>query len=1431
MTTPPTNPTPTRLGGFDIVRRLGSGGMAEVFVAKKTGAESIVKVLVVKRILGGQDRRRFRAMFIDEAQLATRLNHPNIVQVYDFQDAGEDGLLLAMEYVEGTDLAQLASRAREKGTRIPPWVSAYIVAEAARGLHYAHERKEGGVPLEIVHRDVSPQNVLLSHEGAVKIADFGIASANLFLDEVGILKGKYGYMSPEQARGEKVDRRSDIYSLGVIFHELLTGRPLHGPLVHEDLLEAVRAGIVEPPSTFTRGVPPELETIVMRALSRDKEDRFQTARDFASAILRAQLERQQLVDASAVEATIAQLIGRDGPASVGSIVHARSTTSASSSPPSPPLPSVRGRRMARETRHVVIVSLRLVGLDELDLVLGRQASAKVAERVKRTLDDIAYKHGARFTWEARDVARAMVGLLANPARAASDATRLSLDVHEALASAYEDLAAPIRAAISMVRAIAKGERDEEGHLVHHELQAPAETIATLVSERTPFGTTWATGGLYRQTRREFLWKDAKTLDLSAHAGEAMPASIRLYALERARSREERHAELALLPSELIGREAEKADLFAAYYAAVQGPGSIVARVVTGEMGIGKTALVSAFLSELPPEARVVRIECTPARAHVPDGGIADLVREMTETKADQPIDEVVAKVRELIEPLARGRSHMLALALSELIAEKQLREAEDEEAHDRRRLIREGVRALIASVAKRGPIVIVIDGLQWTHRSGLELIARLLESRAKLPVLTLLLTRPDDRARPFLEGLVRIELSGLSPEEQIYLVESRFGVQQGVRELCADLVAKVAGNPFFLLEMVDALLERGAFEIREGEDGKQKLVRVERPGEKEEPLPSTLEQLIDDRLRELPEKELAVVEWLALAEGPLTEAELRSLSKRDDLGAPLARLLERGICERKEGGVYDLRQPLIREVAYRTMNEGSRARMHARMAEHLVAKGRAEGLSAAVVAEHFARGNAKGRAAELYLEAGTTARSALRSRQAIRFFQRALALLPEGDARRLSAHEALEAIYRVLGQRRPRMRHLQALRRLARRIGRPKWVAIALLRTARQCLDDGFLSAGVPQAERAEHVAKLARSPLLEAQAQVLLSELLRELGHIEKALAACERALETARHSEVGARFLGEALRTRGVLLRRVGRVNEAVRCHAEAIAIFRKTGAKRQEARAKNSLSYAMFVLGRYEDAIALALDSIRIDLSIGGRFQLAKTISNIGYAYARLGDTKRALAYLEKARELHERYGDQDSRADTLLVSAEVLIEQGDLDAAHVFCADASALTSVTNNAYDFVHERVVRALLARAGGEHEAAVRYAERARREAEGRGLVSFLLFATAIEAASRVDSGDVRTGESLATYALGAALEMEGTEFGLEVHALCAEALERAGSSEARKARKLAASHARRIVSMTRDARLRRLFRSRPLVVRLLGEDDETGGSRGADA
>ncbi len=1407
----------TQPAEFEILHRLGAGGMAEVFLAKKRGAEGTFKLLVVKRILPAHGAsRRFRSMFVEEAQLATRLNHPNIVQVYEFSDQGEEGLVLSMEYVEGYDLGRVVSAARKQGARIPPLTAAFIVAEAAKGLHYAHERKdERGMPLAIVHRDVSPQNILLSHEGVVKIADFGIASASLFRDEPGVLKGKVGYMSPEQARREKVDRRSDIYSLGVVLYELLTLRSPFGKLDDDALYEAVQKGRFDPPSAHVADLPPELEAIAMRALSLQPADRFQTARDMAGAIARVLIARQELVDNASVEQTLAQLLGRDLAApgeGGGRSVETQPQTLAAVRLPrgaggpgegeegAATGPGVRSAaaRMVREVRHVAVVVLRLSGLEALADARGEAEGRARFAAIRNILDEIAYKRGAVWAWDASAsshpafapqvpgegagqgagahiVARAVVGLMANPSRAAADAAWLAVDVHEALAGATEDFPVPLQAAIGIVRGIASGLRDAQGHLVHHTLAEPADFLAERIGSATPLGKTWVAGGIYRLVRRDFRWSDAPPLDIDEAEGRDLPPQMRPYALERPLTKEERQDELALTPHDLVGRDAERADLNAAFHRAVSPTqpsatpppasqpgtvatapgmstfpppaprrslapladaslsltpavssppsrpdppypparpalsipprssqprsglpprGEVVARAVVGELGIGKTALVNAFLADLPGDTRVVHTECSPVRSELPFAAVSEMLRSVSAMGADQSLEEAESAIVELLGGFARTpQGRECTARLAELVTGKQREHAEDDPANYRRDLVLTGVRYMLAAAASQRALVVVVDGLQWADLASLELIRDLLRRPAPLPILLLAVTRPEDRVAPFIEGMVRIELRGLSAEEQVRLVEGHLGVREGVAAVCTELLPRVAGNPFFLLEMVDALLERGALEIAERE-GRLELLRHDRPDGRGEALPSTLEQLISDRLSELPAAERDVVDWLAVAGGPLLESDLLALTRLADDEA-ITRLCARGLCDRK-GGSVDFRHPLARDVAYLALDAPTRVRMHRRLGEQLATTPLAHGLSAAIVARHLARGEAPVPAAELYLEAGSAARATFQAQLSQRYYQRALALLPAGDTRRMAAHEALEAVFRHLGRRRERRAHLAALRRLARESEKAYWVALALVRTARLDLDEGRLARGLPVAQRAAEVTRLARRPALEVEALTLLSEILRELGDVQGAIDACERALRVAQAGGLPARARAEVLRIKGVLLRYGGRVNEAVEAYVEAIAVFKAVGARRAEARVKNALAYAMFVLERFEDAVAVGMASISIDLAIGGRFQIAKTLSNMGQAYAKLGDTARGLAYIRRAREAHERYGDQDSRADTLLCTAEVLLEAGDADAAHTLAGDAGALVAITGSAYDLAHERIVRALLARRAG---------------------------------------------------------------------------------------------------------------------------------------
>ena len=273
---------PIPFGKYFLLERINVGGMAEVFKAKAFGVEGFERLVAVKRILPNiAEDEEFITMFIDEAKIAVQLQHANIAQIFDLGKV-DDSYFIALEYVYGRDLRAIFDRLRKVGDKMPPAQACYVVMQVCEGLDYAHNKQDAqGRDLNLVHRDVSPQNVLVCYEGEVKLIDFGIAKAagKASKTQAGILKGKFGYMSPEQVRGLPLDRRSDIFAVGICLYELLTGERLFVGESDFSTLEKVRNVEILPPSTFNRRIAPELERIVLKALAKEVEDRYQNAID------------------------------------------------------------------------------------------------------------------------------------------------------------------------------------------------------------------------------------------------------------------------------------------------------------------------------------------------------------------------------------------------------------------------------------------------------------------------------------------------------------------------------------------------------------------------------------------------------------------------------------------------------------------------------------------------------------------------------------------------------------------------------------------------------------------------------------------------------------------------------------------------------------------------------------------------------------------------------------------------------------------------------------------------------------------------------------------------------------------------------------------------------------------------------------------------
>lgn len=288
---------PVPFGKYLLLDRISVGGMAEVFKAKSYGVEGFEKIIAIKRILPtmGEDRD-FIKMFIDEAKIAGQLTHANICQIFELGRI-DGSHFIAMEYIWGKDLLQIQNRLRKAKLELPIDVACFILTKVLEGLDYAHRKHDAiGRPLEIVHRDCSPQNVLVSYEGEVKVIDFGIAKATSRNSRTmaGVLKGKFGYMSPEQVRGLPLDRRSDIFALGTMLYECLTGSRLFQGETDFSTLEKVRNVDIQPPRTVNPAIPEAVEKVILKALAKDVDDRYQWCSEML-ADLQAYLMAQEVV--------------------------------------------------------------------------------------------------------------------------------------------------------------------------------------------------------------------------------------------------------------------------------------------------------------------------------------------------------------------------------------------------------------------------------------------------------------------------------------------------------------------------------------------------------------------------------------------------------------------------------------------------------------------------------------------------------------------------------------------------------------------------------------------------------------------------------------------------------------------------------------------------------------------------------------------------------------------------------------------------------------------------------------------------------------------------------------------------------------------------------------------------------------------------------
>jgi serine/threonine protein kinase len=303
-----------RLDRFELIAEIASGGMATVYLARLSGAGGFQRFVAIKRLhphLAGD--QEFVQMFLDEARLAARLHHPNVVPILEIGESPQ-GYYLVMEYVEGDTLARILARSAQAGRMLPPKVSMRVCVDSITGLHVAHEMKDDDQkPLNIVHRDVSPQNILIGMDGSARITDFGVARAatRLSTTRTGQLKGKLAYMAPEQARGTDVDRRADIFAMGIVVWECLAQKRLFKGEGEADTLNRVLYEPIPSCKLANPSVPAALEAVVMKALDRNRDKRFETMSDLGDALEKAARDVGWLGNHKDVAAHLESVLGTD----------------------------------------------------------------------------------------------------------------------------------------------------------------------------------------------------------------------------------------------------------------------------------------------------------------------------------------------------------------------------------------------------------------------------------------------------------------------------------------------------------------------------------------------------------------------------------------------------------------------------------------------------------------------------------------------------------------------------------------------------------------------------------------------------------------------------------------------------------------------------------------------------------------------------------------------------------------------------------------------------------------------------------------------------------------------------------------------------------------------------------------------------------------
>lgn len=1245
-----------KIGKFTLLEKIGQGGMADVYLAE-ANYNGLRKTVALKRILQALSANaHFRDTFRYEAELSMELNHPNVVQVFEYgqaspQESDANGCLyMVMEFVDGVDLMKLIRKSTELARPLPLGLSAYIISEVLRGLDYAH-RLTGpdGRPLELVHRDMSPQNILLSREGAVKVTDFGIAKALGRYEEEGILRGKLHYMSPEQARTDPVDGRSDVFAVGLILYEMVSGTHPYSAFKGHKALEAARRAEITPPSLLNASIPVELEQILRRALAPRKEDRYQRSKEMQADLSRFLHSLPDLVDATSLvdavsdrfpEGSPHRAAGRAGTGTMASKeVRLTGTqegdTGRTGHEGHLTLDTHTLVVKFKESKSLVSMAVRVLNVEAAAARIGAERVTQLVDQFGVMIQNILLKDKQNRYRYRREDATTFLVVRGIPYTGEYDESELLRDAHKMRRdfAVYREVAPELELGICAYRLAVELEHD---HNVIHWTVNPVEFQEALRWAHMIPGEIIVSPYIYAAAK--YNWEMEPV---------GSDPENPVHRLLRQKDRDERLQ--SRVGSALIGRGFEL-DRLRDLFHHVRESSRPDHLVVLGEMGVGKSALLQEFLRTSKVKLELIRAESRPYLQYAPFAFIMDFVRDFARLNVE-----------------AKGEDSLLKLytALTHVVPDEENREAilkafrpildsrpDEGTAHPNLGiLVTRALEILIASVAQKRPVLAVFEDMQWADEQSKRILQELRErNRIRGPVMFVFTGRERTDIPPYFLVTRPVVLQAMDEETSRKFVSSRFAAPEQVRPLIEAVIAKGEGNPFYLNEMIASLVDTGQCRL-EGPERKLVLNRA-LPPELDVKLFPTLEGILSARLDALSPDLRRILRIAAVLGRKFSKKSLDAACGEDTAEALDAFVKKQLIRPPDTDGRHSFVQSMMRDYAYSSLPQEERAAAHRVQAESMIASdGYKPAIDDVMIARHLELSDQKEKAAEFYLAAahharklGTNANS-----EAIRHYDKVLELVPDQKDMVYHAHRDRETILRSQGRREEQLEEVRQMQRLAEGEKNAEWLAEALCREMAYLQETGESQKVNDLFPRAFGAAQAVEDPSYQVDALRILARAKVEMGEIDRSLELLHSALSLLDEHPKIERIRADVMHVMGNALFYRGRAEEAMTAYEEALSLYRKYQRHTQESTILMNLGFISAMRGHYEKALEYYKASYDIDREKGDRVYTGLKLANLAQAHIDLGNYDQARGLVKQARRLCEQTRDKSALADAYFTSA--------------------------------------------------------------------------------------------------------------------------------------------------------------------------------------